>query len=90
MTDPLQDLYAGYVQDGRWLAQATEWTEIRHAPHTRIWRVLDGGVERLAYWGRHPHDEDYEGWLSAVDPTIMLSPTHFRDLVRPPAFADAA
>ena len=84
----MRDLYAGYVSEaGHWLPVAPEWTEIKEAPRTRCWRVRDSGVERLAYWGQHPHDEEYEGWLSAIDPTIMLSPTHFRDLVCPPQWA---
>lgn len=91
---PRRDMYAGYVSEaGNWLPVAPEWAEIREAPipmvpgEGRVWRLRDGGKERLGYWGRHPFEADHEGWLSAIDPTIMLTPTHFRDLVCPMQWA---
>lgn len=81
MTD---GLYAGYhAADGSWLAKAPEWEDIKEAPHDRVYRVLDRGEARMARWGVHEFT-GVEGWLSVVDPALLLEPTHFRDLVRPP------
>ena len=84
MTTITHDLYAGYYDaSGAWQAIAPDWTDIREAPRHRAWRVLDRGETRLAKWGTHPFTAA-EGWQSVVDPVLMLDPTHFRDLARPP------
>ena len=81
---PDLDLYACYYDaDGRWAPIAPEWSDIREAPRHRVWRVLDRGQTRMARWGVHEPTGE-EGWISVVDPSLILEPTHFRDLVRPP------
>lgn len=77
-------LLAGYFDaGGEWIACAPEWTDIREAPRHRVWRVLDSdGATRLARWGAHAHTGE-EGWVSAVDPYLLLDPTQFRDLPKP-------
>lgn len=78
------DLYAGYRDhDGTWLAKLTDWVDIREVPRDRVYRVLDRGEARMARWGVHEFTGE-EGWLSVVDPALILDPTHGRDLPRPP------
>ncbi len=82
MTAPTH--YDGYYDHaGQWLAIAPDWADIREAPRNRVFRVLDRGEPRMARWGTHPVTGK-QGWLSVIDDHLMLDPTHFRDLARPP------
>lgn len=73
-----------YDDDGQWIAMFEDWTDIREAAGVdRILRVLDEGQTRMARWGKHPYTGKV-GWLSVIDETVMLEPTHCRDLARPP------